>query len=258
MANLKHHPNMWLRDDAAAAINAYEDDHGVLTINSAGRSIAEQNEAIRRWDKGGASNRPPHLYPPARPAEASNHVANGGVAVDVGNIEKFKKHAAAYGFQWFGLSDPVHFTFTGVPGKVEQVVKDRQNWLNTARGERLMVDGLDGPATKAAIKRYQTFLGVTADGIWGTNTQNAHQAYWNAVNAVPAPGRGVVRRGNTGTNVQDLQNRLRSSYPLYASKLVADGNFGPATEAAVKEFQRRSGLAVDGIVGTQTWKALGL
>nr|WP_274389122.1 peptidoglycan-binding domain-containing protein [Streptomyces taklimakanensis] len=35
-----------------------------------------------------------------------------------------------------------------------------------------------------------------------------------------------------------------------------DGLFGPQTLAAVKEFQRRNGLVVDGIVGPRTWGEL--
>ena len=46
MASLKNHPGMWLRDDAAAAINALEDKYGVIRINSAGRTVAEQNKLV--------------------------------------------------------------------------------------------------------------------------------------------------------------------------------------------------------------------
>lgn len=40
--------------------------------------------------------------------------------------------------------------------------------------------------------------------------------------------------------------------------LMADGIFGPLTEEAVKEFQKSKGLKADGIVGAQTWAALGV
>lgn len=38
--------------------------------------------------------------------------------------------------------------------------------------------------------------------------------------------------------------------------VVADGVFGPVTADAVRQFQSAAGLAVDGIVGNQTWPAL--
>jgi hypothetical protein len=62
------------------------------------------------------------------------------------------------------------------------------------------------------------------------------------------------REGNvmTGTDVKRLQSGLKSKFPLYASNLVVDGKFGPATEKAVKEFQRRSNLTADGRVGPAT------
>ena len=40
------------------------------------------------------------------------------------------------------------------------------------------------------------------------------------------------------------------------SRLDVDGDFGPLTEAAVKQFQRRTGREVDGVVGPKTWAAL--
>lgn len=39
-------------------------------------------------------------------------------------------------------------------------------------------------------------------------------------------------------------------------KIGVDGMFGPATEAALRQFQREKGLVPDGIVGPRTWAAL--
>jgi peptidoglycan hydrolase-like protein with peptidoglycan-binding domain len=65
--------------------------------------------------------------------------------------------------------------------------------------------------------------------------------------------------GATGPQVVELQRRLKDAYALYAGNLVVDGVFGPATQAAVREFQRRTpGLKVDGIVGPATAAALRL
>ncbi|OZC88354.1 hypothetical protein CH282_09505 [Rhodococcus sp. 06-418-1B] len=69
---------------------------------------------------------------------------------------------------------------------------------------------------------------------------------------VPNPGVGggstLLMRGSRGDAVRRLQERLNAHYPLY-SRLVVDGDYGPATEAVVREFQKRAGLLVDGIAG---------
>jgi peptidoglycan hydrolase-like protein with peptidoglycan-binding domain len=108
-----------------------------------------------------------------------------------------------------------------------------QRWLGIAS------DGIFGPGTKRAVKRFQRSHGLTADGIVGPVT-------WSALKGSRA------RKASTGGG-------KRSAVVLLQRELGigADGIFGPATEAAVKNFQSSHGLTADGIVGPATWSALG-
>lgn len=120
-------------------------------------------------------------------------------------------------------------------------------------GAKLVVDGKDGPATQAWVRSFQKSNRLNADGIAGPLTVAKIDAKLAPATTV----RPVIKRGSKGQAVAELQARLAANYPLYARNLKADGDFGPATDAAVREFQRRAGLKVDGIVGAQTWKRLG-
>ena len=62
------------------------------------------------------------------------------------------------------------------------------------------------------------------------------------------PPKGILRRGDRGSGVRWVQERLNRQ----GAALAVDGIFGPATEAAVRRFQRENGLQVDGIVGPRT------
>ena len=64
-----------------------------------------------------------------------------------------------------------------------------------------------------------------------------------------------LRRGSRGELVTTLQKRLKT-WGYYTGNV--DGIFGSQTEQAVKYFQRKNGLAVDGIVGPATAKAIGI
>ena len=72
----------------------------------------------------------------------------------------------------------------------------------------------------------------------------------------PSPGwRPTIRRGNKGADVIECQTMLtRLGYDIGKSGI--DGDFGRATEAAVKSFQSDHKLVVDGVVGPMTWDAL--
>jgi peptidoglycan hydrolase-like protein with peptidoglycan-binding domain len=114
------------------------------------------------------------------------------------------------------------------PGSHGPRVATVQRWLG------LRADGVYGPATRRAVKRFQRRHHLHADGIVGPKT-------WRALE------RAHARRGSR-RSVAMLQRALG---------IRADGIFGPATEAAVKRFQRRHGLTPDGVVGPATWAALG-
>lgn len=71
----------------------------------------------------------------------------------------------------------------------------------------------------------------------------------------PQSSRPTLRQGSShAEDITFLQERLNSDGATPA--LEVDGIFGPLTDAATREFQRRHGLIVDGIVGPQTWGAL--
>ncbi|GHA64814.1 peptidoglycan-binding protein [Streptomyces termitum] len=63
--------------------------------------------------------------------------------------------------------------------------------------------------------------------------------------------------GDRGTAVTQLQCELNNSLsPNTYGSLTKDGDWGPATERAVRNFQACVGITQDGIVGPQTWSRL--
>lgn len=78
------------------------------------------------------------------------------------------------------------------------------------------------------------------------------RAYMEGLDVEPmrqvAPDRPSLRRGAAGAPVRHLQGLLGIK--------PADGDFGPATDSAVRAFQARHSLRPDGVVGPLTWAAL--
>ena len=65
----------------------------------------------------------------------------------------------------------------------------------------------------------------------------------------------LLQRGDSGPEVRRLQERLRREG--YNPGAI-DGEFGPQTERAVRQFQRANNLYVDGVAGRETLTALGI
>ena len=98
-----------------------------------------------------------------------------------------------------------------------------------------------GDATEAAVKKMQERNGLTVDGEAGKDTINL--LYSDEVKA------NLIGLGEHSDLVKHFQERLKA---LGYLRDEADGNFGGATERAVREFQSRNDQVVDGYLGPDT------
>ncbi|TDX52720.1 peptidoglycan DD-metalloendopeptidase family protein [Orenia marismortui] len=62
----------------------------------------------------------------------------------------------------------------------------------------------------------------------------------------------VLQQGMEGRDIRELQENL----VMLGHRIIIDGKFGPATKRAVIQFQNKSKLPSDGIVGQSTWESL--
>lgn len=134
------------------------------------------------------------------------------------------------------------------------------------------IDGRYSSETTAAVKAFQKANGLSADGIAGQGTLNK----LNSGNAVvsdgttddvtgdetddeptatyqPTTAYTVLRRGDKSDQVQVMQRYLATLGYLNSTP---DGQFGSATERAVKLFQEANGLSADGVAGSGTLSIL--
>ncbi|MBX7100388.1 MAG: peptidoglycan-binding protein [Myxococcaceae bacterium] len=162
-------------------------------------------------------------------------------------------------------------------------VKELQSRLQAQGFDPGPVDGDYGPRTRAAVTAFQQAHGLEVDGVAGPKTWAALEAPQAAqtppvvdpvpppapnaaqvppvVDPVPAPAAAPISgpqpelsQGAKGPAVATLQRALAAAG---VDPGPIDGDFGPMTASAVRRFQSAQGLAVDGIAGPQTWRALG-
>jgi putative chitinase len=124
-------------------------------------------------------------------------------------------------------------------------------WNRTARGLSRFADKDDIVSITKAIN----------GGLNGLEDRRAYLAKAKKAlageAAAPAPspvadGHPVLKKGAKGAAVEALQRALAAG----GYKVSPDGNFGAATNAAVRALQTAKGLTSDGIVGAATWAAL--
>ncbi|MDT0142974.1 peptidoglycan-binding protein [Microbacterium sp. PRC9] len=130
---------------------------------------------------------------------------------------------------------------------VKQGSSQATNWrvlaaqhLLRAHGATIAADGAFGPQSGQAVKTFQqTLRAVEISTTLG-------QLDWPSLIITVKQGDGPG--GAKGEAVRAVQTLLAG--------LAVDGDFGPATDAAVREFQQLFAPPVDGIVGPDTWHTL--
>jgi len=222
-----------LQPSAKAALQRAINERGqTLVVNSAYRTIAQQfilfNNKIRC------------NIPRVAPVGKSNH--QSGLALDIEDHEGWKPYLGKYGWQWFGSSDDVHFSFGGEgnpnaqSGKIAAIKAFQKLWNLNNPDRILTVDGDVGPMT------------------FGRLGESPREGFSKGDKTSVNPLRRIVRLDMQGEDVREVQLALIK----LNFNVQADGIFGAGTEAAVKKLQQDKGLTVDGIVGMTTFEKLGL
>jgi peptidoglycan hydrolase-like protein with peptidoglycan-binding domain len=109
------------------------------------------------------------------------------------------------------------------------------------------LDGIYGPMSARALRRFQRRVHLQVDGRAGPATRRA-------LGPLGRPGFGsrTIRRGSLGWDVSVMQFLLSQR----GTEVPVNGFFGKRTERKLRAFQRSHGLAVDGIAGPKTLRRL--
>lgn len=135
-------------------------------------------------------------------------------------------------------------------GDASSAVRDVQRRLANLVEPNLRTDGVFGPETMEAVRRFQRDRGLAADGLVGPETwRGLVEAGYGLGDRLLWRTRVMMR----GDDVRELQHRLNQ---LGFDAGSEDGIFGPLAQSAVEDFQRNVGLNVDGLAGPRTVEQL--
>ena len=128
------------------------------------------------------------------------------------------------------------------PGDRGRSVRTLQCSLNDVGVGPVVVDGFYGPQTKAAVQEI-------VDGFEGQppHPYRINNGFWVLLFGRQLPDRNLAS-GAHGPAVTVLQRALRAA----GADLVVDGDFGPQTVRAVKQYQKANGVAQSGVVNENT------
>lgn len=136
-------------------------------------------------------------------------------------------------------------------GSKGEDVKDLQKDLNRL-GAKIEEDGIYGKGTEEAVQEFQKKYKLDDDGIVGPKTLSklASVIKEKTAKAIPDYPGSLIRLGSKGKDVERIQRAVG------LPEKEVDGIYGPDTVEAVKAYQKRKGLFVDGIVGKKSWEMM--
>jgi N-acetylmuramoyl-L-alanine amidase len=212
----------YLQPQAKQALQKSINDRGIpMQVNSAYRTIAQQ--MLLYNDRSNNSN-------PVAPPGASNHQT--GLAIDIEDPRGWEPYLMRYG--WNPLpGDPPHFNYEGrdtIDIRSKSILAFQQLWNKNTPNDKISEDGGFGSQTEAALNR--------------SPAQGFAKAPWDNQPRILR----LTQPRMEGSDVVKLQEALKKA----GITVGIDGEFGPGTDKAVKEFQAKQTLTDDGIVGAKT------
>lgn len=192
-----------------------------------------------------------------RTGNADSVLPRGDRAYTVWHAEDFRRLA-----RWFA----------GIPSAVARAPVGAIVFFDWGQSDAInKIDHVGVVEKRLADGRVQTIEGNTGDAVRRRVRGAAdiagfgHPAYRVPGPTPPPPPVGTnwteilvkklptLTRGATGEHVQSAQGLLQARSH---HEVAIDGDFGPATETAVKEVQRWGGISEDGVIGKDTWSVL--
>jgi peptidoglycan hydrolase-like protein with peptidoglycan-binding domain len=122
------------------------------------------------------------------------------------------------------------------PGDRDPAVRTLQCAINDLGLGPVVVDGYYGPETKKAL----TPIVMAREG-QPPHPYRLTPLFWHQLYGLQLPHR-TLREGDHGRDVRNLQRALRA----FGVEVVVDGDFGPQTTSAVKEYQKVHGIPETG------------
>lgn len=213
----------------------------IMTINSAYRTLAQQAILHTQCQRKRCG-----ILAAAQPG-LSNH--NSGLSIDVEDAPGWKRHLEHHGWDWIGSFDPMHFDYKAGGAKDLRFVSIKafqQLWNLNNPKSKIAEDGKLGSQTHSAL------MGTSVNGFRNAPGEPIEDG-------IPIPKLAPTFKpslcfGMTGAEVMELQRALTSK----GFKVDDDGVYGDATQKAVRAYQAKAGIMVDGVVGMGTRSRLGL